>query len=186
MVSRPKLADPGALIRGGKLRTDEYRVCLDPDLVNEYERLLAARDAAKAEAADSLAGGRTVELDAQVAEILEQMQTATITLVFKALPRPEFRAMCDRHPPRKDAEGKVTHAEDGIGVNFDSFFDEIVRSTLVAPVLEAEDRDRLFDELLTDRQWQDLTDVVWLLNRAKVSVPFLPAVSPSRRSSSPR
>lgn len=182
--ARPKLADPGQLIRNGKLRTDEFPVCLDPDLVDEYERLLLARDAAREADSDSLAGGKAVEIDAEIAELLERMQASTLTLVLKALPRPVFRSLIDKHPPRKDAEGNLTHVEDRLGVNYESFFDALVRASIVSPVLDEDTVTLLLEERLTDKQWQDLNDVAWGLNRTSVSVPFLPAVSPNRRNSS--
>jgi hypothetical protein len=183
MPSKPKLADPGALIRGGKLRTDEFRVCMDPDLVDEYERLIVERDEAKEAARDSLAGGSVAELDAQISELLDAMGAATVPLVLKGLPRPQWRAMLDRHPPRKDAEGKNL-ARDILGFNYEAFFDELIRASLVSPVLDEETLTLLLDERLTDAQWEALTNVVWGLNRTAVDVPFSPAVSASRRNSS--
>jgi hypothetical protein len=182
--AKPKLADPGTLIRSGKLRTDTFPVCLDPDLVGEYEQLLERRDQAKEAARDSLAGGNVVELDDEIADLLEQMQAATITLVLQALPRPKFRALIDEHPPRKDDGGKLTHPEDAIGVNASTFFEALVRVSVVEPVLDEETLTLLIDERLDDRQWQDLTDAVWNLNRTSVNVPFSSAALPSRRTSS--
>src|SRR5262249_13718881 len=120
MPTRPKLADPGALIRAGKLPTGEYRVCMDPDLLADYERLTLAREAAKKAGNDSLAASIPPELEEQIAKALEAMEDATVVLAFKALPRPQFRALIDKHPPRKDADGKLTHADDYLGVNFDA------------------------------------------------------------------
>lgn len=184
MPALPKLADPGQLIRAAKLRTDEYRFCTDPDLVAEYERLVEARDAAKAAAHDSLAGGAAVELDAQIAETVKAMEAATVTLTLKALPRPRFRALVDKHPPRKDADGKLTHNDDYLGVHFDAFFDELIRTSLISPQLAEADLTMLLEELLTDQQYIELTDVVWNLNKKTVSVPFSPAVSTRTRTSS--
>lgn len=185
--SKPRLADPGALIRSGKLRTGEFRVCLDPDLVGEYERLLLARDAAKEAAQDSLAGGAAVEAEAAIAELLEAMEKQTITLVLTALPRPKFRAMLDRHPQRKDADGKVIQQLDVVfGVDFDGFFNEYIPAAIVSPVLGEATLTMLLDEKLTDQQFIDLAVVCWGLNKSSVDVPFLPAVSRKTRNSSPK
>jgi hypothetical protein len=187
MPARPKLADPGTLIRNGKLRTGEYRVCVNPDLVNEYEDLVRRRDVAKAAESDSLAGSAAPELDAQIDALLEQMEAATITLVLQALPRPQFRALVDKHPPRKDAEGNIPDINDRrLGVSYDAFFEELVRAQLVAPKLDPADRETLLDELLTDGQWDALTTVAWNINKTAVSVPFSPAASANRRNSSAR
>lgn len=185
--ARPKLADPGQLIRSGKLRSTEYRVCVDPDLVDEYERLVAARDAAKEAAHDSLAGGRAVEIDAEIERVLKEMQEHTVTLILKALPRPRFRAFVDKHPQRKDAEGKLTHpALDMLGVNFDAFFAEFIPASIEMPILDDEAQRILLEELLTDQQYIDLAMLCWNLNKTSVDVPFSPAVSPNRRNSSRR
>lgn len=185
--TKPKLADPGALIRNGKPRTDEYRVCLDPDLVGEYERLVVARDAAKEAARDSLAGGTVVELDAEIAALLEQMQDATVTLVLKSLPRPAFRAFVDKHPQRKDADGKLLQpALDGLGVDFDGFFSEFIPASIVSPVLDEETLTILLEERLTDQQYIDLALLCWSLNKTSVDVPFSPAGSRRTRTSSAR
>ncbi len=183
--AKPKLADPGALIRGGKPRTEEFRVCMDPDLVAEYERLLAARDAAKEAAHDSLAGGRAVEVQAEIDGLLEEMEAATITLVLKSLSRPQFRAFVDKYPQRKDSEGKLTHPGlDYLGVNFDEFFNALIPASLVEPNLDEETLTILLEERLTDQQYIDLALLCWNLNKTSVDVPFSPAVSPKTRRSS--
>lgn len=201
VVAKPKLADPGALIRDGKLRTGTFPACMDPDLIVEHAQLLEQREelaeqraSQQASASDSLAAkastpdldGQIADLDKQVAALEKQIQGATVVLTLRALPRNEFRAMFDRHPPRKDDEGKLTHGQDVIGASFEAFFDDLLRASIVDPKLDAETLDLLLDERLTDRDWERLTDVAWGLNRAVVSVPFLSAVSPSRRNSSPR
>ena len=187
MPAKPKLADPGQLIRSGKPRTDQLRVCLDPDLVGQYEQAVSARDAAKDDARDSLAGGAVVELDAEIEQLLEQMQASTITLVVKALPRAEFRAICDRHPQRKDTEGKLTHpTRDYLGVDFDGFADDIIRASLVSPELDADVLTILLEERLTDGQYVELAVKCWNLNKESIDVPFSPAASRKTRSSSAR
>lgn len=179
---KPKLADPGTLIRTAKHRTVTFPVCVDPDLVSEYEDLVAARSEAGVTPRDSLAAGSDVQqLDAQIAELLLRIEAATVVLRFRELPRPTFRALTDKHPPRKDEDGTLTHTEDFLGVNFETFHPELVRACLIEPELDAETTDLLIDGL-GDRQWEDLTTVVWNLHRKSVNVPFSPAASPTRRN----
>lgn len=184
--ARPKLADPGALIRNAKLRTGEFRVCTDPELLDEYQRLILARDAAKDAAKDSLSAGATGEIEAQIAKALKAVEDATVTLVFRALPRPQFRALIAEHPQRKDAEGNLTHPLDALGFNFDSLFDALIRRSLVSPQLDEDTLSFLLEDVLNDQQYLDLTDVLWDINKSTVHVPFSPAVSPKTRSSSRR
>jgi len=160
---------------------------MDPDLIAEHEDLLQRRDEAKAAAKDSLAGGNVVELEQQIADVLEHIEAATVVLTLQALPRPRFKALKDLHPPRKDAEGNPSpeHAGDlRLGVNEDTFFDVLLRAEIIAPVLDEETLTVLLDERLTDGAWEALTTVAWNLNLEKVAVPFSQAVSPTRRSSS--
>lgn len=184
--SKPKLADPGTLIREkAKPRTAEYRVCLDEELIAEHERLLAAREAVKESAKDSLAGADTAKLDAEIEQLLGEIEAVTLTLVVKALPRPQFRALVDKYPQRKDAEGKLTHPGlDQLGVDFDGFMAELIPASLVSPQLDEDTLAVLLDERLTDQQYIELAMLCWSLNKATVDVPFSPAVSTSRRNSS--
>lgn len=181
--SKPKLADPGALIRAGKRRRAEYKVCTDPDLTDAYDEAVSRRAQIMRQAKDSLAGADTAEVDAEIEQLLPQIEEQTVTLVFESLPRPAFKDMMDRHPPRRNAEGAIEHIEDQIGVNFDPFFDELVRASVVSPKLADEDLTYLLEELLNDRQWVEVTDVVWLLNKRSVSVPFSSASSARTRTS---
>lgn len=200
-AAKPK-PDATALIAAGKRRTDTFRACMDPDLVGAYEiladereRLVEERDSKQQSARDSLAGkADTGQVDAQIADVDKELaaldariEAVTVVLTLEALPRAEFRAMVDRHPPRKDAEGKLTHpGRDQFGVAYEPFMDELLRASITDPQLDPETLDLLLDERLTDRDWERLTEVAWLLNRAVVSVPFSPAASTKTRGSSKR
>jgi hypothetical protein len=169
------------------------RLCVDPDLVGVHDELLADLAAARAGAAESFAGGgRSAEIQARIDDVLEEMEAATVTLVLQALPRPKYRAMIDAHPPRKDADGKTLPRDERYGVDYDAFYNELARcSILGARVdeetvedLDADTVDLLVDEKLSDGQWEELTSRCHRLNRTTVDVPFSPAGSPSRRRSS--
>jgi hypothetical protein len=173
-------------IRAGKLRTGTYDVCLDESLVEAYEHLLEQRDAQREETRNSLAGGATSELDGQIDQLVEQMRDATLTLKFQALSRPRFRTLVDAYPPRTKEDGSLSHREDVVGVNVDAFYERIIPLSLVEPKLDDDSLKLLLEEHLTDRQYQELTDVIWNLNRGKVDLPFSSAASTTARSSSPR
>ena len=164
--------DPSALIRAGKPRTAKFDVCLDLDLVEEYRALEAQRSQRLAETQDSLAGSKAPEFDEPLGALREQIEEATLTLTFQALSQARFRDLCDRHPSRKDDDGVVTVVEDLIGVNYVNFFPELFTLSLVDPLLDDEDVKILVTEKLDDRQWTELTDVLWELNRKRVQIPF--------------
>src|SRR5262245_11579982 len=172
MPSRPKLADPGTLIRNGKLPTDTARVCLDGTLVRRYERLVDAQTDARAARVEELKspslashapkpGDVATEFDADIADLLAAMEATTLELTFTGLSRPRFRALTDKHPPRKDGDGKLTHAQDIIGVAYGPFFDELLRASLIGPVLAPDEVDMLLDERLTDAQYAALATLCW-------------------------
>jgi hypothetical protein len=174
-----------ALIRRRKPRTLEYRVCVDPDLVREYEAAVAERDAARSGPRDSLAAGAVPDgLEQRIADLLTQVEANTIPLTFKALSRPEFRALRDAHPPKKDADGNFVRVVDSrLGVDADGFGEPLVRASLVAPELDDDDVTALINEVLTDGQWDDVFTKVWNLNVETVDVPFSPAGSETMPSS---
>lgn len=195
--SKPKLADPGALIRAGKLPTETIRLCVDPDLVLDYERIQERQQEARRTAARDLAyspsmGSPTpgavagAEFDADLEQLREAMEASTVELTFTALARPVFRRLVDAHPPRKDTEGKAIARDLQHGFAYEPLLDALIRVSLTAPVLDAETMELLLTERLTEGQWERLTTRVWNLNQAQVSVPFSPAVSPKTRSSSPK
>lgn len=188
MPARPKLADPGQLIRSAKRRTDTYDLCTDPEIVAEYESLIE-QIAGEAESAGEkkLSGGRTAELQQQLDDVIARGAKATVTLTFQALARSKFRALIDKHPPRKDDKGEIIDRRSArLGFEYDPFFAELIPLALVSPELDEETLTILFDEVLTYRQWQDLTTVVLNLNTDSIDIPFSQAVSPKTRRSSPR
>lgn len=182
--TKPKV-NAKAVIRRRKPRTLTYRVCVDPDLVREYEAAVAEQNAAKSGPRDSLAAGGVPDgLEQRIADLLAQVEANTIPLTFKALPRPEFRALRDGHPPKKDADGNFARLVDArLGIDADGFAEPLVRASLVSPELDDEDLTALIDEVLTDGQWDDLFTKLWNLNEEKVDVPFSPAASETMPSS---
>jgi hypothetical protein len=190
MPARPKLADPGQLIRSAKRRTDTYRLCTDPDLVAEYEQLLeqiaAEQEAVKER--DSLdAAADVAALREQLAAVMERVDAATVVLTFQSIGRPKYRALKDEHPVRKNEAGEIVDRRSvRVGVDYDPFFAALLPLSLVSPVLDEETLTHLVDEVLSNAQWTELTTVMWNLNEGTVDVPFSPAVSPKTKGSSPR
>jgi hypothetical protein len=160
------------LIREGKLRTGTVDICLDPDLIAEYEQLTEARSVVRHAEFDSLAGPRTVDLDEDIEALGSRIEDATITLKFTALTRPRFRELVDKFPPRTDEDGKTTHKEDLIGVNFDEFYAALIRTSIVEPELTEDDLTTLLDQRMSDRDYQAITDLLWDLNRSRADIPF--------------
>jgi hypothetical protein len=105
------------------------------------------------------------------------MQASTVTLRLRALPRMEYRRMLGEHPQR---EGNA--ADESFGANSDTFFEALLRASVVDPTLSAEQWDRLL-AAITDGQFDVLVTAALSLNRRDVSVPFSPAASAVIRGS---
>lgn len=192
------MADVKALIAGATLPTKPVEVCLNAGLAAEYERL----DQQRAEAETAVADDRLVGKSAarQIAEQMEarrqEMLDSTVEFVLRAMPRHRFRALVDKHPPRRDVD------DDLPGVNAATFYDALIRASVVSPKLDDEDWANLLGVYaehegpcqlddpdvdnpdchcqggaLTSRQFDQLSRTAWSLNRHEVSVPFSPAAS---------
>lgn len=166
------MKDVKALIRDAQLPETTVEICLHANLQAEFEQL--DRQLSAADQTDSLAGGNR-EIASRIEQIRQDMKDATVDFRLRALPRPRWRALVAEHEPRKD--GDDIHREDQfIGVNTETFFDALLRVSVVDPVLDDEDW-QLLGENLTDRQFDTLATAAWKLNRTDVDVPFSPAAS---------
>lgn len=172
------MKDVEALIRSAQLPQDSVPVCMRADLVAEHERLERELDKAKRQPRDSLAAGGTERQLAEQIQALEaEMEESTVEFKLRAMPRPTWKEFVAAHPPRKDDTGKVDERDAYIGVNSDTFFPAIVRRCTIAPELSDELWTLLLDEKLTDRQFDQLANKAWALNRSEVDVPFSRAAS---------
>lgn len=167
-------------------------LCLRGDLRAEWDRLRAQLDTAPADDEPSTMAARASKrrIAEQLAAIEDEMRAATVEFRLRALPRKRLPGMrpgqvvwhelVERHPPRTGADGKLDRRDTVIGVNTDSFFDELVRVSIVEPELD-ERRWQALLERLTDAQWDELARAAWSLNRSGVDVPFSGAASMIRR-----
>jgi hypothetical protein len=176
-LDRPKLADPLGVIRAGRLPERTVPVCLALDLVEEYEELARALDAAQGEEASPFVAGSAVEIQRQMDDLREQMQAATMAFRLRALPRPRFNSLKREHPPRKDDNGGPLGRDGIYGANEDTFFEALLRLSIVDPVLDEPTFRLLMDERLSEAQFQHLTDVAYFLNVRRIDLPFSSAAS---------
>lgn len=178
--------DINRLLDEAKPAEKTFSVCTRQDLVAEHEALAAEFEKARREpSTDSLSsGGKTRVLAEQLEALEAQMTASTIRLRLRVLPRKAFRKLVAQHPPRKDEVGNA-HAEDSLGVNTQTFWDPLIRASIVAPQLDKDRLNRLLDEVLSDRQYEELASACWGLNRWEVDIPFSSAASRLRQSSTP-
>ncbi len=176
------MTDFTALLAGAQLPERTVPVCLRGDLVAAHE----AADRALVEAQRTPSTGKedtgVGERLAEVEHIEGLMRESTYLFRVRALPRRAFRALMAEHPPRRTETGDPDPGDAQLSINRDTFFDALLRASTVDPVLTGEQWDELLDKL-TDRQYGDLTDAAWFVNRDEVSVPFSLAASRVRRPS---
>lgn len=173
-------------LKAARLPERSEPVCLRGDLVADFEaaeRELKRAQESKADSLEDDSGPIVDRIEALRAEMLEHTEDFRI----RALPKPAFRALVAAHPPRRKAtddgsEGELDPADVQIGVNRETFFEALLRASVVSPQMDDDDWLALF-EVLTDRQFGDLTDAAWFLNRGEIDVPFSRAASLARRSS---
>lgn len=197
------MADVKTIIAGASLPTRSVPLCLHGGLTAEHERLEQQLAEAQEAATDDRLVGKSQarQIAEQIQALRQEMLDSTVTFELRGLPRHRFRALVDAHPPRRDADGKVVD-EDLPGVNAETFYEALIRASVVAPALDDEDWANLLgvhvehegpcrldnpdvdnpncpcrEEVLTSRQFDQLSRVAWNLNRHEVSVPFSHAAS---------
>jgi hypothetical protein len=139
-------------------RTVKLYVGGDWDLVDEYNRIQVAKANP-----DSLAGyDRTRE-----EEIKAELAAGTMVFKFKGLGHRSLQKLKDEHPPRP---GKPR--DQANGYNEDTATDALLRKCLLEPDLSDAALTELFEEQLTDGQYEQLALAVWQLNHRAVDIPF--------------
>lgn len=167
-------------------------VCLRGHLQAEWDQLKARYDAGPGEDDRAMLSERATKrrVADEMARVEAEMRAGTVEFRLRALPRRRtpgmpkeqlvWQELVDKHPPRKDANGKPDQRDAALGINVQSFFEELVRASVVEPRLSDEQWSKL-DAKLSDAQWQQLANAAWQLNRAEVDVPFSRAASMMRR-----
>ena len=159
--------DIDSLLDGAVGSQDTMPVCLRGDLLDEYTRAVAALNAARDQAGDSLdGGGDTPRLAQQVEQLRAQVKAATVPVVLRALPDPDWAPLLAEHPPQ---EGSDLDKLRGYG---DTFLPALVRACIHSPSMVDDQRWVKFRRALSNATWSELTDRAWNINRKTVDVPF--------------
>jgi hypothetical protein len=170
-----------AMLAGARLPERTVEVCLRGDLVAAHEDAERELKQAEKKATDSLAGNGTAEIIERIEGLEEQMREHVVVFTLRALPRPAWRALLADHPPRRDDKNEIVSEDSGLELDVSTFYDDLIRRSVVDPELDEADWAALAD-VLTDRQFGDLAGAAWLLNRGEVDVPFSLAASRAKRA----
>lgn len=172
-----------AMLAEAKLPERGVEICLRGDLVADHEALERRLEAAERASLHSMEGADVAQLADQIEQLQQEMREHTYTFRLRALPRHEYRALVQAHPPRREENGDPNEADARTGLNQDTFFPDLVRRCAVDPELTEQEWAELLDSKLTDKQFETLTDVAYFLNRGDVDVPFSRAASRAKRAS---
>jgi len=142
-------------------------------LAEEIERLQAASDDSEAPRllsdADPLA-----DAIAEHNALVEGARKRAVVVRLKPLGRRKFRDLVRQHPPREG--NKVDEMR---GFNGDDFPEALVPLSIDAPDL-TQDQIAAFLDSLTDRQFEDIYDMAFYLNRSPIADPkAVPTSEPS-------
>jgi hypothetical protein len=151
------------------LMEESVEICLRPDLIEAWN---VANEELQALAAQGMKGARVGtkpkaqtdkarEVQALEAEIAE----ASAVFKFRALPKADWRALCDNHPPRPGNE-----VDQWTGYNRDAVLDQAVHDSLVDPVFDEEAWAEL-GAVLNGGEWDELRKVANSVNRGVVESP---------------
>lgn len=161
------MTDADDLIKSVRLSEAHVPVCLRGDLLatrSDLERRLI--EAHQRDQVNSLASGGSAR---QVAEELEgllaEIEANTHPFRFRALPRREFRALQDEHPPRPDNE-----LDQALGGNAETFAPALVAACCVDPQMDLGQVESLLD-VLSEGQAMELFGCALTLNRSTVDLP---------------
>lgn len=154
------------------------QVCLRGDLQADFDQTKRELDGLAETPGDALnAGTQRRELQDRLRAIRDEMADASVDFRLRAVSRPRWSELVAKFPPRDgNARDKM------MGVNEDELAAAIIREGIVDPELDDEDWAAL-EDALTESQYLELGNAAWELNKAPVSVPFLPTVSPTPRNS---
>ena len=155
------------------LATQSTQICLRPDLIKAWEE--ANEALAEAKVKDGGGQGRmadrndasaaTKKLAKKVQALEAEIEDHAITFTFRALPKDEYRALCEQHPPRKD--NNVDHF---VGHNREAVEDAAVRACLIDPVFDNASWAELM-AVCNPSEWNELRETVRVVNGSVTDVP---------------
>jgi hypothetical protein len=168
-----------------RLREEVTHICLRPDLMQEYadveDQILEARekqgDGPPGRMADKPTASAEIErLEARKQELEDEIEAVDLRVVMRAMPKDEWQALCEKHPPRKGNNVDLYS-----GYDVDAVEDAAIRECMVDPVFD----DASWAELvsvLNPSEWAELKRTVRLANQAVTETPKARRASTARTS----
>jgi hypothetical protein len=183
MSGKATLKSFKAMLAEAKLPERTVEICLRGDLVADHEQAERDLEQAQKTATDSLAGSGVGEIVQRIEALEAEMRDSTVTFTLRALSKPRYRELVQAHPPRRGDDGEIVDDDKGMGLNVETFYEDLLRRSVADPELDDEDWTALLDTI-TDRQFELLGMAAFLLNRSDVDIPFSLAASRAKRTTS--
>ncbi len=167
-------------VKAARLPQARVKLVLRGDLAAEHERLVDEIEQARERGASSLAGKGTAALEEQLRAIEAEMQDSVVVFLLRALPRakrpgdnrPTWLELTTQHPPRISDGAMDPRDRLAGGVNSETFPEPLVRASIIEPDDITDDDWPDLVGSLTQKQFDDLVDTAWNLNRGEVDIPF--------------
>jgi hypothetical protein len=160
------------------------RLCLRGDLVAQFEELDRKRVELEGRADEgSLAGSPAVQVARQMEQLQAEMRDSTYPFRVRALSRKAYQALVAAHPPRRDAEGAILPEDLKDDINTATFWEPLIRACLVDPVLDDAEWEHLAEDILSDRQFEQLAIAAFVASRGNVDIPFSHGASETLKNS---
>ncbi len=139
---------------GPKLDEDWTEICLRPDLVAEAEELDDKLTAAQVKPGPRRNSDGTTAEARRIAKEFEavskQIAESAVRFTFRGLPKDEFRALCDQHPPRRGDQGDAF-----VGYDRNSLGDALVKASVIEPIFDETSWAALL-EVVTIGEWNEM------------------------------
>lgn len=172
-MSKPDLSK---LLAQARLPERTVELCTRGDLQAQFEDLERQLAEAERNPGTKLTDVGPRVIAEQIEDLRTEMREATIPLTLRALPRKVWAALLAKHPAPKDSN---------LAFDIDTLGPELMRVSIVDPEMDEEQWAQL-DAVLTDAQFEEITDTAFALNRRAVDVPFSHAASRTLRTSEPK
>lgn len=151
-----------------QLRRIRTQICLQPNLLEEWEDVEAALAEAEAATGNRLNGEKAKapkKLTDQLKAIEKKINDSSPWFTFEAMPVEKYQALVSKHPPRENDQVDVYY-----GHNREAVIMELVRACMVDPVFSDEGW-REFMATCAPSEWGALRDAVQEVNGGSVKPP---------------
>jgi hypothetical protein len=169
-----------------RLREESTWICLRPDLLDEWERLdeelteTRQANAARPGRMTDKANPDEVKIAERIQAIEAEIEETQLRVTFRAMPKDEWQALCESHPPRKELTTDLY-----AGYNVDATEDSAVRECMIDPVfadcpIVAKGEPcahidcgswQAFVKVLNPGEWNELRATVRSVNRGVTEAP---------------